>query len=317
MAGAEPDFWTPNPVWDARADGTILLRLSDPLPPDPGHIPAPLFDWAARTPDRRWLAERCGDTWGGVTYAEGARAVQGIASALLARGLGPQRPLLILSGNSVAYGLMALGVVLKLVPISDQDEARVTSPSVTPGYWRAPALSAKGFGDALRLADPQDPGKGVQFGGRLAENCKLASGTWVSVGALRQVLTDALDGLESDTILAGEGRGALGALILPDRAKIAARQGRPASDPALLTAPRRHAEIAHALARPAAQAPGSARRVTRVTLLTDALRLAAGEVTDKGSVTARAVLRNRPHLLDRLWSDTDPAVIRPATEKAA
>jgi feruloyl-CoA synthase len=100
-------------------------------------------------------------------------------------------------------GVPARGLTLKLVPVGDKLEAHIRGPSVTPGYWRDPAQTAEAFdaegyfnlGDALRPVDPEDPGRGFLFDGRTAENFKMATGTWVGVGALRKALTDALEGL--------------------------------------------------------------------------------------------------------------------------
>ncbi len=96
-------------------------------------------------------------------------------------------------------GLPAPGVDLKLVPNGGKLEARVRGPNITPGYWRQPELTAKAFdeegfyqlGDALKFEDPDDPAKGLLFDGRIAEDFKLATGTWVSVGPLRARLLGA------------------------------------------------------------------------------------------------------------------------------
>ena len=111
-------------------------------------------------------------------------------------------------------GFPAAGVTLKLVPQGDKLEVRLKSPSITPGYWRNPQLTAQAFdeegfyklGDALRYAVPGDPSAGFVFDGRLAENFKMATGTWVAVGALRAALVNAMAGLISDAVIAGEDR---------------------------------------------------------------------------------------------------------------
>ncbi|MFC4669638.1 feruloyl-CoA synthase [Seohaeicola nanhaiensis] len=209
-------------------------------------------------------------------------------------------------------GVPAPGLMLKLVPQDGKYEARFKGPSITPGYWRAPELTAAAFddegfycpGDAVRFADPADPAKGFYFDGRLAENFKLASGTWVAVGALRARLVDDLGGLASDVVIAGENRDTLAALIVPDMAALSALAATP--DP--VTDPAVRAELARRLAAHAARATGSSLRVTRALLLTEPLDFDRGEMTDKRSINQRAVLRNRAALVERLYSD-DPDVI--------
>ncbi|MBP0484870.1 feruloyl-CoA synthase [Sagittula salina] len=218
-----------------------------------------------------------------------------------------------MSGN---LGLPAHGVTLKLVPQGEKLEARVKSPSITPGYWHNEALTREAFdeegfyrfGDAFRLADPDDPAKGVLFDGRLAENFKLASGTWVAVGPLRAALTDAMGGMASDCVIAGEGQRELGALLVPNLSALRTLAGANLEGEALLTHPDVRHATAERLARAAQVATGSASRVTRALWLAAPLDFNRGEVTDKGSINQRAVLRHRVDLVDALWSG-DPRVI--------
>ena len=225
------------------------------------------------------------------------------------------------SGN---LGIPSHGVTLKLAPEGGKYEARIKSPSVTPGYWRAPKLTEEAFddegfyktGDAIKLADPDDPSKGTYFDGRLAENFKLSSGTWVAVGPLRAKLTNDLKGLASDVVVAGEGRDDLAALVLPDWASLKKIAGDPSAEGAdLLADPEVRAATADRLAGHAARATGSSTRVTRVMYLADPLEFDRGEVTDKGSINQRAVIRNRGDLVEALWSD-DPRVVHPAKADA-
>ncbi len=223
------------------------------------------------------------------------------------------------SGN---LGIPAFGVELKLVPQGDKYEARVRSPSVTPGYWRNQKLTNEvfdeegfySFGDALRFAHPDGPRHGFYFDGRLAENFKLNTGTWVAVGALRATLVNDLKGLGADAVIAGENREDLGALILPDWSALKTLAGEPGLEgAALLAHPKVRAAAAEMLASHGAKATGSANRVMRLMFIETPLDFDKGEVTDKGSINQRAVLRHRDDLVERLWSD-DPRVIHPAKE---
>lgn len=218
-------------------------------------------------------------------------------------------------------GPPARGVTLKLVPDGDRFEARLKSPSVTPGYWRNPELTSEAFdeegfykmGDALRFAVPGEPARGFYFDGRLAENFKLDTGTWVAVGALRAAFTNDLKGLASDVVIAGENRSSLAALVLPDWDALARLAGDGTTGTALLAHPAIRAEAARRLADHATRATGSATRVTRLLFLEEPLSFDRGEVTDKGSVNQRAVLRNRENLVEALYGD-GPEVIRPAPD---
>jgi feruloyl-CoA synthase len=210
-------------------------------------------------------------------------------------------------------GIPAKDLVLKLVPNEGKMEARVKGPNVTPGYWRNEKLSAEAFdeegfyklGDALRFADPDDPAKGFFFDGRVAENFKLQTGTWVSVGAVRAKLTDALGGLARDVVLTGDGQEKLGALLVPFRPAIEeiVPGGKEMDDATLFTHPTLREAIAERLAAYNAKATGSSMRVPIAMVLIEPLDLDKGEVTDKGSVNQRAVLRERAGLVDHLYEE--------------
>lgn len=216
-------------------------------------------------------------------------------------------------------GIPSQGVVMKLVPVEGKLEVRIKGPNVTPGYWRNPKLTAEAFdqegfymlGDALRFAEEGNPWKGFFFDGRIAENFKLQTGTWVAVGALRAKLVDQLAGLASDAVIAGENREHLTALLVPDMARLAriATPGTP--DDAVLDDTAVRAAIAEKLAEHGKTAGGSSGRVTAAMLMKVPLDLDKGEVTDKGSVNQRAVLRHRADLVERLYAEDDPDVIRP------
>ncbi|MWD29600.1 AMP-binding protein [Aquicoccus sp. SCR17] len=195
-------------------------------------------------------------------------------------------------------GVPAKGITLKLVPNDGKLEARLKSPSITPGYKGAPEVTAQHFdeegfyrlGDAIRPANPQDLARGFLFDGRVAENFKLATGTWVAVGALRAKLVDHFGGLIRDAVIVGEDRDFLTAIVLP---------AEPAPDAATLR---------ERLDSFAAGATGSSTRICRIVPLDSAPDIDRGEVTDKGSINQRAVIRNRPHLVEALY-EGGPEVI--------
>ncbi len=217
-------------------------------------------------------------------------------------------------------GVPAHGITLKLVPNEDKLEARLKSPSNTPGYWRSPELTAKAYddegfyklGDALRFAVPGDATKGFYFDGRIAENFKILNGTFVAVGVLRAKLVDAFGGLIRDAVVAGEGREELGVLLVPSIPALRAVAGnvREVDDAAVLSHPIVRARLAEVLARHADAATGASNRIARAMVLVEPLSFDKGEVTDKGSVNQRAVLRHRAGLVEALYRDDDPRVIR-------
>ena len=218
-------------------------------------------------------------------------------------------------------GLPLPGVELKLVPRDDKLEARLKGANITPGYWRAPELTAAAFddegfykiGDALKFADPADPAKGLLFDGRLAEDFKLATGTWVSVGPLRAAFIAHFAPLIRDVVLAGPDRDETMALVFPDvEACRKLVPGLPADAPArsLLADRRLVAEFARRLDSFFARATGTSNRVTRLMLMDEPPSLDIGEMTDKGSINQRAVLAHRAKLVEQLYADsTMPHVI--------
>jgi feruloyl-CoA synthase len=208
-------------------------------------------------------------------------------------------------------GLPACGVQLKLAPVEGKLEARVRGPNITPGYWRQPDLTTKAFddegyycfGDALKFADPTDVRKGLLFDGRVAEDFKLTTGTWVSVGPLRLKLIEALAPYAHDVVLAGPNRDQIGALVFPNLTACKALAGTDAADAASIVAhPAVRREIGQRLAAFAAKSTGSSNRVARVLILDEPPSIDRGEATDKGSLNQRAVLANRAALVERLYA---------------
>jgi feruloyl-CoA synthase len=218
-------------------------------------------------------------------------------------------------------GLPAPGCVVKLTPVADKRELRVRSPGVTPGYWRSPeqtraAYDEEGFyrlGDAVRLIDADDPARGLMFDGRIAEDFKLSSGTWVSVGPLRAGLLQALAPLAFDVVIAGLNRDGLAILIVPDVSACAKELGTvPAPSMAELARNMELLErIGARLAIHAGAQTGSATRVQRAMIVPEPPSLDRGEITDKGSINQRLMLARWDSMLQELYGEAPPAhVIR-------
>jgi feruloyl-CoA synthase len=221
------------------------------------------------------------------------------------------------SGN---IGLPLPGVTLKLIPREGKLEARLQGDNIMPGYWRAPALTAEAFddegfykiGDALKFADPGNPAKGLLFDGRLAEDFKLATGTWVSVGPLRATFIAHCAPLVRDVVLAGAERHEVTALIFPDVEACRALAPDLAADAPmrhLLADPRVRAAFANKLDGFAAASTGTSGRITRAVLLAEPASLDIGEMTDKGSINQRAVLAHRAATVEELYAEPPPHVI--------
>lgn len=223
-------------------------------------------------------------------------------------------------------GIPAQGVTLKLVPIDDKYELRLKGPNITPGYWRDAKLTAGAFdeegfymiGDAVRMAIPGDPTAGFYFEGRTAENFKLRTGTWVSVGKVRAELVDQFGGLIRDVVITGEDRAELGALAIPVVKALRDVIGGAdeLSDEAVFAHPDVRALLASRLAEHQRRASGSSTRVMRLMLLREPPRLDRGEITDKGSLNQRAVRTHRADLIEALYSGA-PDVILASKEVAA
>ena len=211
-------------------------------------------------------------------------------------------------------GLPAPGVELKLVPNEGKLEARLRGPNITPGYWRQEQLTraafdAEGFyklGDALKFVNPSDPGKGLLFDGRLAEDYKLSTGTWVSVGPLRAQFIDYFAPYVRDVVFAGGDRDDIAVLVFPDFAacqKLCPDLPADAAPGAVLAHARVHGEFAARLKSLLAQSTGSSNRIRRALLLEELPSMDKGEMTDKGSINQRAVLKNRAALVDELYAE--------------
>jgi len=216
------------------------------------------------------------------------------------------------ASQSGAVGVPLPGVEVKLAPVGDKLEGRVRGPSIMPGYWREPEITRKSFdeegyycfGDALRFLDEADEMKGFLFDGRISENFKLATGTWVTVGALRQAFLSAFAPYAKDVVIAGHDRDEVRALVFPDIEACRAACGEHAAADAVsvLRHPALRARLAALLADFAVVAKGSSTRITRLILLEEPPSIDANEITDKGSINQRAVLQRRAGLVEALYA---------------
>jgi len=224
------------------------------------------------------------------------------------------------AGRSGMIGLPAVGQEMKLARVGDKYEARFRGPNVTPGYWRQPELTRAAFdeegfyrmGDAVRFANAERPEAGLVFDGRLAEDFKLSSGTWVSVGPLRSGLIAAGSPLVQDVVITGHDRDFLAALIFPRIDQCRALCGDVAANAStadVLAHPAVVERFRQLLDGMAAQATGSARRVERALLLAVAPSIDASEITDKGSINQHAVLVHRAALVEELYQPVPSARI--------
>lgn len=213
--------------------------------------------------------------------------------------------------RSGVVGLPARGVTIKLVPNGGKLECRVKGPNVMPGYWRQPEITAKSFdeegfyclGDAVKFIDPDDPQRGMRFDGRISEDFKLDTGTWVSVGPLRASIIEAGAPHVKDVVIAGLDRSYVSILVFPelDKCRELAGLGGKATVAEVLASESVRERFRRLLRDLADQSTGSSNRVRRAVLLTEPPSLDANEITDKGSINQRAVLESRAAIVDEIY----------------
>ena len=217
-------------------------------------------------------------------------------------------------------GVPAPGCRVKLVPAGDKFEACFAGPHVMPGYWRAPGLTAEAFdedgyyrtGDALRFYDPVRPELGFVFDGRIAEDFKLATGTFVSVGPLRSRVISQGAPYVTDAVVTGLNRATVSLLVFPRMEHCRALAAMPAdADPAhVLASPPVRAMFARLLDSLNAGASGSSMRIERLLPLAEPPSIDHRELTDKGSINQAAVLARRAALVDDLYADRADLAVR-------
>ncbi|AMM25336.1 feruloyl-CoA synthase [Variovorax sp. PAMC 28711] len=226
--------------------------------------------------------------------------------------------------SSGDLGLPAPGLEIKLVDTEGKTEVRYRGPNITPGYWRAPDATAEAFddegffctGDAVTWIDADDIHKGLRFDGRIAEDFKLATGTFVSVGPLRAKIIAAGAPYIQDVVLTGINLKEVGALIFPTQA-VRPLSGLPADasmQQVLQSAPVQ-ARLQQILDALAAHATGSANRIARAHFVAQPPSIDKGEVTDKGSLNQRAVLKHRAAEVEALHTGGLPFTLQPTGDK--
>jgi feruloyl-CoA synthase len=227
---------------------------------------------------------------------------------------------------SGSLGLPVPGVELKLVPVEEKIEARLRGPSITPGFWRRPELTAAAFdeenyyrlGDAIKFADPQDPLKGFVFDGRLNEDFKMSSGTWVRVGPLRMRLLAHFGALVQDVVVAGPDREFTTALFFPDLEMCRKLcTGLSPNEPAAEVLARHEVRgvFQERLDSLASASTGRSTRIERAILLDTPPSIEVQEITDKGSINQKAVLVNRAALVEDLYREPIPAHVLTLTKE--
>jgi feruloyl-CoA synthase len=218
------------------------------------------------------------------------------------------------TGQSTNIGLPLPGVTLKLQPSEDRFELRVKGPNVTPGYWRNPEATAAAFdeegfyriGDAGRLAEPERPEAGVLYDGRLAENFKLSTGTWVNVGVVRLAAIGAADPLVADAVVAGHDRDHLGVMLFPRLAACRALLGEGCSalgDDEIADHPQVIAAVRQGFVRHNLAHAGRSLYIARFVMLAEPPQAEHGEITEKGYLNQRAILKRRAGEVRRLFED--------------
>ena len=219
-------------------------------------------------------------------------------------------------------GVPTAGLELKLVPVEGKTEVRYKGPNITPGYWRneeatRECFDEEGFfctGDAVRWIDEDDVHQGLKFDGRIAEDFKLATGTFVSVGPLRSKIIAAGAPYVQDAVITGLNRHEVGALIFPTAAvrKLAGLPDEAPLKQVVESAPVQ-AHFQKVVNELAGEATGSAGRIARLHLMHEPPSIDKGEVTDKGSINQRAVLEHRDALVKSLHDGTLPFTVEPGT----
>ncbi|NOX93334.1 MAG: feruloyl-CoA synthase [Gammaproteobacteria bacterium] len=222
-------------------------------------------------------------------------------------------------------GLPVPEMELKMVPNHGRLEMRVRGPNVTPGYYKRNDLTREAFdedgffltGDAGKLVDPDDPAKGILFDGRVAENFKLLTGSWVNTGAVRIAAISAGTPIIQDAVVAGHDRDEIGLLVFPNFSACAEIAGlQPDTPPSKLVGLEKVRNVLRkSLAAYNAENQGSSMAIMRVLLMVEPPDIDAGEITDKGYINQHAVLQRRHGLVDKLYSGDSRVILVKASSR--
>jgi feruloyl-CoA synthase len=222
-------------------------------------------------------------------------------------------------GYAGLLGVPVPGLELKLVPCEGKLEARYRGKNIFPGYWRQPELTAAAFddegfyctGDALKFADERNVENGMIFNGRLAEDFKLNTGTWVNVSIIKAHLIAEGNGMIQDAVITGHDNEFVGAIVFPEinycRNKFGL--GSNVSLKEIATHPQVLNALANVLNRLAEKSSGSSTFIKRALIADFALSIDRGEITDKATVNQRMVLRWHPEVAANIYADSLPAWI--------
>lgn len=232
------------------------------------------------------------------------------------------------NGGTVFSGVLGLpgpGLDVKMVPVDGKNEVRYRGPNVTPGYWRSPEQTAESFdeegyfcsGDAAKYIDPNNRGIGFAFDGRIAEDFKLSTGTFVSVGPMRARILAASGDYLVDVVIAGLNHDDIGILLFPRIEACRGLTDLPEEAPAqaVLAHPAVRGFFQQLVDRMWDEGTGSSTRVARALIMQIPPSVDLGEITDKGSINQRAVLTHRAELVDTMYADNQPDVLFPAGRK--
>ena len=226
--------------------------------------------------------------------------------------------------GSGIVGVPMNGIVAKLLPVEDgRWEIRVKGPNIMKGYFENPEKTQESFddegffitGDAMKFVDVDDPNKGMRFDGRISEDFKLLTGTWVRASTLRLDVMACLAPIAGDIVITGQDRGEIGLLIFPNRDALQEAGFELDDDGEVMTCELLLSDIRRRLVEFGGRMSGSSTRVARAIVLSKPPSIADSEITAKGNLNFRKILTGRAGLLERLYDDGDPAIIRISSEK--
>jgi len=216
--------------------------------------------------------------------------------------------------QSGIVGVPVPGLDVKLIPDDEMRcEIRVKGDNIMPGYFENEEKTAESFddegyfitGDAMKFVDPENPNKGLKFDGRISDDFKLLTGTWVRATALRADLLSCMAPLAQDIVVTGHDLNEIGVMIVPNREKIEAEGYKLTEENGLIVCDLLKGEIEHRLRERATQVSGSSVTVKRALVLAEPPSLADGEITAKGNLNFRKILTRREGLLKRLYDNQD------------